>query len=77
MASIIVRGLDPLVKQRIADQAAKSGRSMEAEVRRILTQEASKPHIGLALLDAGRSVGGVEELPVPPRSDRARAVDFE
>lgn len=76
LASIIVRGLDPSVKQRIADQAAESGRSMEAEVRRILTREASKPHIGLALLEASRSVEGIEDLPVPTRSDQARVADF-
>ncbi len=49
---------------------------MEAEVREILTNAATRPNIGLALLQAGRSVGGVDELVVYERADFARAVDF-
>ena len=33
-------------------------------------------NIGVALLEAARSTGGVESLPLPERTDRARAVDF-
>ena len=76
MASIVVRGLDESVKKRLAAQAKEHGRSMEAEVRHILTQAANRPHIGLALMQAAREVGGVEGLPVPGRTDQARAVDF-
>jgi len=76
MASIVVRGLDDAVKQRLAAQAEEHGRSMEAEVRDILTRAASRPHVGLALLQAARAVGGVEDLEVPDRSDAARRVDF-
>lgn len=77
MSSIIVRGLDDSVKQQLAAQAKEHGRSMEAEVRAILTQAARRPNIGLALLAAAREVGGVESLPIPERDDTARAVDFE
>lgn len=76
MASIVVRGLDDSVKQRLAAQAEEHGRSMEAEVRDILTRAASRPHVGLALLEAARSVGGVEDLVIPDRADAARGVDF-
>ena len=76
MASIVVRGLDDAVKQRLAAQAEEHGRSMEAEVRDILTRAAARPHVGLALLEAARAVGGVEDLPIPDRSDAARGVDF-
>jgi len=76
MASIIVRGLDDAVKQRLAAQAEEHGRSMEAEVRDILTRAASRPHVGLALLDAARAAGGVEDLAIPDRSEAARGVDF-
>jgi plasmid stability protein len=76
MASIIVRGLDETVKQQLAAQAKEHGRSMEAEVRAILTTAAQRPNIGLALLAAAQDVGGVEDLPVPAREDVARAVDF-
>jgi plasmid stability protein len=76
MSSIVVRGLDDSVKQRLAEQAKEHGRSMEAEVREILTRASSRPHIGLALLEASRAVGGVEELLIPERSDEARRADF-
>ncbi|MHA4816994.1 FitA-like ribbon-helix-helix domain-containing protein [Streptomyces aculeolatus] len=77
MSSIIVRGLDESVKQQLATQAKEHGRSMEAEVRDILTKAARRPHIGLALMQAAQDAGGVDGLPIPERSDVARAVDFE
>lgn len=77
MSSIVVRGLDESVKRRLAEQAKEHGRSMEAEVREILTRAASRPHIGLALAQAARRVGGADELRVPDRTDEARSVDFE
>lgn len=77
MTSIIVRGLDESVKQQLVAQAKQHGRSMEAEVRDILTKAARRPHIGLALMGAARDLGGVDDLPIPERNDVARAVDFE
>ena len=77
MSSIIVRGLDDHVKQQLALRAKEHGRSMEAEVRDILTRAARRPHIGMALLSAARDVGGVDELSIPPRDDVASAADFE
>ncbi len=77
MASIIVRGLDEAVKEQLAAQAKQHGHSMEAEARDILTKAAHRPHIGLALLWAAREAGGVDNLPIPERNDRARAVNFE
>jgi len=77
MSSILVRGLDESVKQRLAAQAKEHGRSMEAEVREILTRAAQRPHIGIALMRAAQDVGGVDELPVPGRTESPRAVDFE
>lgn len=77
MTSIIVRGLDESVKQQLATQAKEHGRSMEAEVRDILTKAARRPHIGLALMRAAQDVGGVDGIPVPERSDVARAVESE
>ena len=76
MASIIVRGLDETVKKQLAAQAKQHGRSMEAEVRAILTTAAQRPNIGLALLTAAQDISGVEDLPVPARDGVARAVDF-
>ncbi len=77
MSSIIVRGLDDTVKEQLVAQAKRHGRSMEAEVRDILTRAVRRPNIGIALMRAAQSVDGVDGLPVPERSDPARAVDFE
>lgn len=77
MSSIIVRGLDDGVKQRIAAQAREHGRSLEAEVRDILTKAAKRPHIGMALLAVAQDVGGVDGLKIPERDDVARVADFE
>lgn len=77
MSTIIVRGLDDHVKQQLATQAKEHGRSMEAEVRDILTRAATRPHIGMALLDAARDVGGLDDLPIPAREDVARAAAVE
>ena len=88
MASIVVRGLDDEVKRRLAEQARAHGRSMEAEVRQILTKAADRPHIGLALMEAAAAVGpGVDPAghrsdisfpdAVPARDDEARAAAFE
>ncbi|MGN5238298.1 MULTISPECIES: FitA-like ribbon-helix-helix domain-containing protein [unclassified Rhodococcus (in: high G+C Gram-positive bacteria)] len=76
MSSIVVRGLDESVKKRLAAQAKEHGRSMEAEARDILTKATRRPHIGLALMRAAQEAGGVEDLPLPERSDVARAADF-
>jgi plasmid stability protein len=77
MASIIVRGLDAAVKDQLVAQAKRHGRSMEAEVRYILTQAAQLPNIGIALMRAAQSVGGVDDLLIPARTDVARAASFE
>jgi len=76
MSFIIVRDLDDAVKQQLATQAKEHGRSMEAEVRDILTKAAQRPNIGMALLVATQEAGGVQELPVPVRDDVARSVDL-
>ncbi|WP_062520201.1 FitA-like ribbon-helix-helix domain-containing protein [Demequina silvatica] len=77
MSSIIVRGLDESVKRQLAAQAKEHGRSMEAEVRDILTRAARRPHIGIALMQAARDVDAAVDLPIPDRTDVARAVEFE
>ena len=70
MASITIRNLDDSVKQRLRVRAAKHGRSMEEEARRILTAGVI-PDDGRALATAIRALfeplGGVE-IPEYPRS---------
>lgn len=80
MSSIVVRNLDPQVKDALAERARENGRSMEAEVRDVLTRAARRPrfeNLGLAFLAVGEETGGVEDLPVPPRADAARRADLE
>ena len=49
---------------------------MEAEARAILTGAVRKPHIGLALMRAVQESGGIEDLPVPARTDTAWTADL-
>jgi plasmid stability protein len=76
MASITIRNLDDGVKKRLRKQAAEHGRSLEAEARDILTQNAygsvsTLPNTGLDLFRGIREVvekyGGVD-LEIPPRT---------
>lgn len=75
MASLVVRGLDESVKEQLAAQARAHGRSMEAEVRDILTSAVRRPNIGVALMRAVQEAGGVD-LSIADRADTARAADF-
>lgn len=77
MATIVVRGLDDDVKQQLAAIASQRGRSMEAEVRDILTRAVRRPNIGVALMLAARDAGGIDDLPIPEREDAARVVHFQ
>jgi plasmid stability protein len=84
MASITIRNLDDEVKHRLRRQAAENGRSLEAEVREILSRSANVPNLpqpktGLDLFRGIRAVveryGGVE-LEIPPRTPM-RVAAFE
>lgn len=76
MESIVIRGLDQSVQEQLAAQAAEHGRSLEAEIRDIVTTAVRRPNIALALLQAARAAGGVDDLLIPERTDLAQAVDF-
>jgi antitoxin FitA len=78
-SALSIRNLDESVKRRLASRAARHGRSMEAEIRAILTDavsESAEP-AGLftALLDRFAELGGVE-LELPDRAEPARAADL-
>ena len=79
MAAVSIRNLDERVKERLRIRAARHGRSMEAEMRAILTEAASEPEEagGLlqALVDRFGALGGVD-LDIPPRATRPRAADI-
>jgi plasmid stability protein len=80
MAAISVRDLDDDVAARLKVRAARHGRSMEAEVRAILTgavaeAEDERVNLAQALRQRFAAIGGVE-VPVPSRSDLPRAADL-
>lgn len=69
MATLMVRGLDEEVRQRLKERAASNGRSMEAEVRAILSA-AVMPH------DQDPGAGGPVTAPGPltAQEDRIAAL---
>ena len=75
MAAISIRGLDDKVRERLRIRAAANGRSMEAEVRAILTEavSAADDTQGLlaTLLERMGEIGGVD-LDLPERATPAR-----
>lgn len=79
MAALSIRDLDDEVKARLQLRAASNGRSMEAEVRAILSEAVADPAtamgLGRALLERFAEAGGVE-LELPPRSVLPRAPSF-
>ncbi len=79
MAALSIRDLDDEVKERLRVRAAGNGRSMESEVRAILTEAVQDPDradgLFVALLDRFGELGGVE-LELPARDTPLRAVDL-
>jgi len=79
LAAVSIRNLGERVKERLRVRAARHGRSMEAEIRAILTDAVSGPGEAAGLfdviLDRFGELGGVE-LDIPPRTDRTRAADL-
>ena len=80
MSALSIRNLDDRVKERLRVLAARHGRSMEAEVRAILTDAVTEPDeesgLVFALLDRFGGLGGVD-LDIPPRETQVRAADFD
>jgi len=75
MASITIRDLDPVLKERLRVRAAEHGRSMEEEARVILRCAIAQPAPGASrLADAihrrFQAIGGVELA--PPAREAAR-----
>jgi len=84
MATLTIRNVDAAVKERLRVRAARHGRSMEAEIRSILSEAVvddryrSEPNLAEAIRRRFAPLGGVDDLephpPVPvgepPRFDR-------
>ncbi|MFP5020331.1 FitA-like ribbon-helix-helix domain-containing protein [Pseudonocardia phyllosphaerae] len=80
MAAISVRDLAEDVAARLKVRAARHGRSMEAEVRAILTDavtapEDEQPNLAQAIRERFAAIGGADLQP-PRRSDMPRAADL-
>jgi antitoxin FitA len=75
VSALSIRNLDDRVKERLRIRAARHGRSMEAEVRAILTEAVDEPDEAPGLFDAVyerfTELGGIE-LDLPPRSAPVR-----
>lgn len=75
MTAITIRGLDAAVKQRLAAQAKRNGRSMEAEARRLIDEGTKPSNLGLALYEGSREFGGAD-LEIPAREGHARVAEL-
>lgn len=79
MAAVSIRDLDDEVRERLRVRAAQHGRSMEAEIRAILTDAVSAPTdstgLAQALLARFGDLGGVD-LELPARSQAPRAANL-
>lgn len=79
MAAVSIRNLDDDVKRRLCIRAAQHGRSMEAEIRAILTEVVNEPeepkNLLMAIHDRFSAIGGVE-LELPERTAPRPAPDF-
>ena len=78
MITLMVRGVEPAVKERLRVRAAQNGHSMEAELRSILNTVLARQELNLA--DAIRrrvAVFGGFELDPPPPMPLAQAILFE
>jgi plasmid stability protein len=79
MATVTIRNLDERVRERLRMRAASHGRSMESEIRAILTEAVAEPgdRRGLftTLLERMGEIGGVE-LDLPDRRTPARGADL-
>jgi len=77
--AVSVRDLDESVRDRLRVRAARNGRSMEAEIRAILTAAvmpgASDPGLAQTLLSRFGENGGAE-IVLPARSEPPRAADL-
>ena len=65
MSTLTIRNLDPAVKDQLRVQAARHGRSMEAELRVIVTaavdsQRANEPNLAEAIRRRFAPYGGIE-----------------
>jgi plasmid stability protein len=72
MATLTIRNVDAAVKERLRVRAARHGRSMEAELRSIISEavevdrEQPEPNLAEAIRRRFAPLGGVDLEPHPP-----------
>ena len=82
MAQLLVRHLEPGVKERLRERAARRGRSMEEEVRDILRAAAAQDdapptcRLGTRISQRFGGLGLTQDLP-ELRGEAARAADLD
>ena len=77
MADLSIRSLDDGVRELLRRRAASHGRSMEAEIRAILTEAVLPRGAWLPIWHQRfHEVGGVD-LEVPPRATARRAPSYD
>ena len=79
MAALSIRDLDDSVREKLRLRAARHGRSMEAEIRLILTvaatEEEPRTDLFSALTERFTQLGGVD-LDLPARTTPPRAANL-
>lgn len=79
MATLTIRDFDDTLKAELRVQAARHGRSMEAEVREILRAALTRPvstlGIGSRVRQRFSDVDDVS-IPLPSRTEQPRVVDL-
>jgi antitoxin FitA len=79
MTQLTIRNVDDAVRLKLKTRAAAKGRSLEAELREIITKAAFEPPparaIGRAIRERFARLGGIE-LDIPPRSAERDIPDF-
>lgn len=79
MGTLTIRNVDEVTHSRLRERAARHGRSVEAEVREILSDATDAPEsnflVALHAAITADGAGGVD-LEIPFRRGRPRPVDF-
>jgi plasmid stability protein len=72
MSTLTIRNVEPAVKEQLRVRAARNGRSMEAELRSILSEamgheRGREINLAEAIRRRFAPFGGVDDLVLPPR----------
>ncbi len=80
MTQLTIRNIDDATRLKLRTRAAAKGRSLEAELRDIITRAAAEglpsKHVGRSVRQRFEHVGGVE-LDIPPRSKARDVPNFK